>query len=75
MPDGLTPYQCLTGKKLNLSALREWGSTVWVRTEKKDKLGGQHVEEGRWVGVDVKSKGIHVYWPKKWSVTVERNLY
>jgi hypothetical protein len=55
--------------------LREWGSKVWVRTEKKDKLGGQCVEEGRWIGVDVKSKGIRVYWPKKRSVTMERNLY
>jgi hypothetical protein len=57
-PDGLKPYQCQTGKKPNLSILREWGSKVWVCTKKKDKLGGQRVEEGRWVGVNVKSKVI-----------------
>ena len=54
--DGMTPFEALTGDKPNLRGLREWGSRVWVRNEKKAKLGGR-VDEGVWVGIDDKSKG------------------
>jgi Reverse transcriptase (RNA-dependent DNA polymerase)/gag-polypeptide of LTR copia-type/Integrase core domain/GAG-pre-integrase domain/Zinc knuckle len=72
--DGMTPFEALTGDKPSLRGLREWGSRVWVRNEKKAKLGGR-VDEGVWVGIDEKSKGFRVYWPKKCTVTVERNVY
>ena len=34
-----------------------------------------HVREGRWIGINEKSKGCRVYWPDRGSVTVERNLH
>jgi gag-polypeptide of LTR copia-type/GAG-pre-integrase domain len=72
--DGITPFEALTGKKPDLRGLHECGSKVWVRLEAGDKLGG-HVAEGRWISFDPDSNGIWVYWPKKRSMTVERNVY
>ena len=60
--DGMTPYEAAFGKKPDLRGLREWGEKVWVRVEGENKLGGR-VKEGRWVGVDERSKGVRVYWP------------
>ncbi|KJA29535.1 hypothetical protein HYPSUDRAFT_122171, partial [Hypholoma sublateritium FD-334 SS-4] len=37
-------------------------------------LGGR-VREGRWMGIDERSKGVRVFWPDKRTVTVERNVY
>ncbi|CAA7268571.1 unnamed protein product [Cyclocybe aegerita] len=72
--DGKTPYEAAFGKKPDLREVREWGEKVWVRIEGGNKLGGQ-VREGRWMGLDEKSKGVRVYWPDKRTVTVERNVY
>lgn len=72
--DGMTPYEAAFGKKLNLKGLREWGERVWVRVKAGNKLGGR-VREGRWLGVDDKSKGVQVYWPDTKTITVERNTY
>jgi len=72
--DGMTPVEALTGDKPSLCGFREWGSKVWVQSKKKGKLGGR-VDEGVWVGIDEKSKGFRVYWPKKYTVTVEWNVY
>ena len=38
--DGMTPFEALTGNKLDLRGFREWGYRVWVRNEKTVKLGG-----------------------------------
>jgi Reverse transcriptase (RNA-dependent DNA polymerase) len=54
--------------------MREWGEKVWVRIEGGNKLGG-HVHEGRWLGLDERSKGIHVYWPDTKTVSIEQNVY
>ncbi|CAA7259930.1 unnamed protein product [Cyclocybe aegerita] len=72
--DGKTPYEAAFGKKPDLREVREWGEKVWVRIEGGNKLGGR-VREGRWMGLDEKSKGVRVYWPDKRTVTVERNVY
>ncbi|PPQ83602.1 hypothetical protein CVT26_001384 [Gymnopilus dilepis] len=72
--DGMTPYEAAFGKKPDLRGLREWGEKVWVRVEAGNKLGGR-VKEGRWIGVDERSKGVRVYWPETRSVSVERNVY
>lgn len=69
--DGMTPYEATFSKKPNLGEVREWGEKVWVRIEGGDKLGGR-VREGRWLGVDEKSKGVRVYWPDSKMVSVER---
>ena len=50
------------------------GDKVWVWIEGGDKLGGR-VREGRWMGVSDESKGVHVYWPDKKTVSTERNVY
>ena len=72
--DGMTPYEAAFRRKPNLKDVREWGEKVWVRVEGGDKLGGR-VREGRWMGIDEQSKGVHVYWPDKTTVGVERNVY
>ena len=68
--DGKTPFEAAFGKKPDLREVREWSEIVWVHIEGGNKLGGR-VCEGRWIGIDKQSKGIHVYWPDKQSVTVE----
>jgi hypothetical protein len=45
---------------------------VWK--EPKLKLDGR-AEEVVWVGVDEWSKGAQIYWPNKWLVTIEWNIY
>ncbi|PPQ83525.1 hypothetical protein CVT26_004100 [Gymnopilus dilepis] len=72
--DGMTLYEAAFGKKPDLRGLREWGEKVWVRVEAGNKLGGR-VREGRWTGVDERSKGVRIYWPETRSVSVERNVY
>ena len=72
--EGMMPYEATFGKKPNLSEVHEWGERVWVRVEGGDKLGGR-VREGRWMGLDEKSKGVRIYWPDSRTVGVERNVY
>jgi hypothetical protein len=68
-----TPHEVVTGTKLDLSKLLEWGCTVWVHTKSNSKLDG-HTEKGRWIGYDEQSKGSRIYWLEKGSVTVERSI-
>ena len=68
--DGKMPFEAAFRKKPDLRDVREWGENVWVRTEGGDKLGG-HVHKGQWMGIDEQSKGVHIYWPDKRSVTIE----
>ena len=68
--DGKMPFEAAFGKKPDLKNVREWGETVWVCTEGGNKLSGC-VQGGRWIGIDEQSKGVHIYWPDKRSVTVE----
>ena len=70
--EGNTPYEAAFGKKPDLSKVREWGEKVWVHVEKGSKLGGR-VKEGR--EFDDTSKGVHIYWPDKWNVTVKQNVH
>ncbi len=72
--DGKTPYEAAFNKKPDLSNVREWGEKVWVRVEGGDKLGGR-VREGRWMGIDDRSKGRARFLAEKRTVTVERNVY
>jgi hypothetical protein len=72
--EGKTPFEAAFGNKPDLQHVREWGEKVWVRTESGDKLGGR-VSEGRWMGIDDRSKGYRIYWPERQTVTVERNVH
>ena len=71
---GKTPFEAVFDKKPDLKNIREWGEWILVCVEEGDKLGG-HVKEGCWLGLDEESKGVHVYWPDKKSVSVEQNIY
>ena len=33
------------------------------------------MHEGKWMGIDEQSKGMHMYWPDRMTVGVERNVY
>ena len=72
--DGKMPFEAAFRKKPDLRDVREWGENVWVHTEDGDKLGGC-VHKGQWMGIDEQFKGVHIYWPDKRSVTIERNIY
>jgi hypothetical protein len=70
----VTPFEKLYGIKPDLGGLPEWGQRVWIHTSKGSKLDARAVE-GRWVGYDWDSTHAHhIYWPKKHSVSVERNI-
>ena len=47
---------------------------MWVGVEGGDKLRGC-VREGRWLGLDEKSKGICVYWLDTKTVSIEQNIH
>lgn len=68
-----TPYEVRFGKRPDLSGLKPFGSICYVKRDDGDKLGAR-AEEARWLGFDSTSNGIQVYWPVKWSITVERNI-
>jgi hypothetical protein len=74
LPHGKTPYEMATGQKPDLSDLREWGCTAWIKRLHTNKLAPR-AEEGRFVGYDTESKGYRIYWPNKKSVSVERDVY
>jgi len=69
-----TPYEVATGKKPNLSQLCEWGTTVWVKWLDAGKLDPR-AEEACFIGFDDESKGFQIYWPKKFKVSIERDVY
>ncbi len=72
IPEGKTPYEVFLGKKPDLSNVHEWGTLCYVHQPKsqgQSKLDGR-VKVGRWIGVDDKSQGCHIYWPEERRVTV-----
>lgn len=73
LPDNITPYKLVNGKKPILSNVPEFGCKVWVLDKKAGKLSPRAVE-GRWVGYDVASKGHRIYFANKNRVGVERNV-
>ncbi|KAL0959466.1 hypothetical protein HGRIS_014963 [Hohenbuehelia grisea] len=75
LPDAKTPHEMATNEKPDVSRVREWGSSVWVkRNLKPDKLESRVVER-IYVGVDPDSKAIRVFWPATRTVTAERDYY
>ncbi|THH14813.1 hypothetical protein EW146_g5572 [Bondarzewia mesenterica] len=74
LPHFLWGEAALTGRKPDLTGVREWGSRVWVHDTSGSKLDPR-AHEGRWVGVDEVVKGCRVYWPQSKTVSVERNVY
>ncbi|CAI7823246.1 unnamed protein product [Closterium sp. NIES-53] len=61
-PPGMTPYQLLTGKKLNLTLARVWGCMVQFMVPEQQR-GGKLAPKARWVlhlGMSPESKGWEV---------------
>jgi len=75
--EGMTPFEAAFRKKPGLSEVREWGEKLWVGTKKNKigKIGRGHVEQGHWLGIDKRGKGVCVYWPEQQTITTERNVY
>ncbi|KAF5347853.1 hypothetical protein D9758_013838 [Tetrapyrgos nigripes] len=66
--DMKTPFEKRFGTIPDISDLHPFGSIVYVkRTPKPNKLG-------HWLGPEKESQGYYIYWPKKKSITVERNI-
>jgi hypothetical protein len=63
----------VTGKKPYLGGILEFGVAAYVKDLTAGKLDAR-AQKGRFVGYDSKSKGYHIYWPEKWSVSIERNV-
>ena len=70
---GTTLYEKVHGTKPDLSNLHKWGCRVWVKIEGRSRLDVQ-ADKGRFVGHSAESKGILVYWPMKWRISVKRNV-
>ena len=68
------PFQRATEHKPNLKGVLELGIHIWLKKADAGKLN-PHAVEGCFVGYDEEVKGYHVFWSKKWLVTVEHNVY
>jgi len=74
LPGCTTPIEQATGQKPNLKKVLVFGAIVWVKVKNVGKLDPQAVE-GLFVGYDEESKGYRVFYPKRRSVIVERDVY
>ena len=73
MLDGKTPYEAIHKKKPYLGGIQEFGVAAYVKDTHAGKLDPR-AQVGRFVGYDAESKGYRIYWPRKRSITVERNV-
>ena len=71
--EGRMPFKAVYGKPPNLAGLPVWGAQIWVHDADASKIGA-HACLGHWVGYDSQSRGHHVYWPDKRSVTVKQSI-
>ena len=71
--NGKTPYEMKHKKKPHLGGIHEFGAAAYIKDLKAGKLDAC-AQLGQFVGYDSESKGYRIYWPSKWSVTVERNV-
>ena len=72
--DGKTPFAALYGQLLDLSALRTWGTVIWVHNAASSKLDVR-ARKARWLGLDVDARAHCIFWPGLGNVTVESNVY
>jgi hypothetical protein len=66
--------ECATGHKPNLKDVLAFGTVVWIKVKDAGKLDPQAVE-GHFVGYDEESKGYRIYFLKRRSIIVERDMY
>jgi len=70
---GKTPCEMVNGKKPYLGGIQEFGVAAYVKDLRAGKLD-PCAQKGRFVGYDGESKGYRIYWPEKWSISIERNV-
>ena len=70
----MTPFKRATGRKPNLKSVLDFGAIVWAKVKDAGKLDPQAVE-GHFMGYDEESKGYRVYFPKRWTVIIEWDVY
>jgi hypothetical protein len=68
-----TPLEMATGIRPDLRDIHAWGTKGYVQVEGRGKLEPQ-ADPVFFVGHDHQSKGYQMYWPKKHSISVERNI-
>ena len=70
---GKTLYKMGNKRKPNLNGIQEFGATAYIKDLTAGKLDAR-AKKGCFVGYNSESKGYRIYWPKKRSITVERNI-
>jgi hypothetical protein len=60
-------------RKPHLGGIHEFGTAAYVKDLKAGKLDAR-TQIGQLIGYDSESKGYRIYWPNKWSVTIEQNV-
>jgi hypothetical protein len=63
----------VNGKKPYLGGIQEFGVAAYVKDLKAGKLN-PHAQKGHFIGYDSESKGFHIYWPEKWTISIEQNV-
>ena len=63
-----------TGRKPNLSRILTFSAIVLVKVKDAGKLEPQAVE-GHFVGYDKESKGYQIYYPKRHTIIVKRDIF
>ena len=71
--DGKSPYEMKHKKVPHLGNIHKFGTAVYVKDLKARKLDAR-AKLGQFVGYNSESKGFHIYWPNKQSVTVKRDV-
>ena len=74
LPGCMTPIERATGQKPNLKKVLAFGAIVWVKVKDAGKLDPQAIDS-YFMGYDEESKGYRLYFPKRWHIAVERDVY
>jgi hypothetical protein len=69
----MTPYERATGRKPDLSKLRCFRETVWVKAKGAGKLDPKS-KVARWLGIDPESKAYRVYWEGTRCISTKQNV-
>ena len=71
--NGKTPFEVKHNEKPHLGRIQEFRVAAYVKDLKAGKLDAR-AQIGRFVGYDSESKGYRIFWPRKRTVSVERNV-
>ena len=71
--NGRTPYEMGHKKKPYLGGIQKFRAAAYVKDLAAGKLNAQ-AKKGCFIGYNLESKGYQIYWPKKQSIMVKRNV-